>query len=151
MSAPNAVKDAKALSYRARGWTYHQIAAEMGYHDRSAARKAVERAIASDVRESNEAAKAILLADLNAAKQEIWAVIKTAHVTISNGVAVRLDGQPVPDDDPIYRGVDRLIKIDQEIAKIYGAYAPVQHEVRTIDAIDARLIELADQVAAVDA
>ena len=38
MPAANAVKDAKALSYRARGWTYHQIAAEMGYHDRSAAR-----------------------------------------------------------------------------------------------------------------
>ena len=151
MPAPNAVKDAKALSYRARGWTYHQIAAEMGYHDRSAARKAVERAIAGDVRESNEAAKTILLADLNAAKQEIWAVMKASHVTISNGVVVRLDGEPVPDDDPIYRGVDRLIKIDQEIAKIYGAYAPVQHEVRTIDAIDARLIELADQMAAVDA
>jgi hypothetical protein len=144
MPAPNAVKDAEALSYRAHGWTYQHIANEMGYRDRSAARKAVERAMTHDVRESNEAAKTILLADLNAQKQAVWAVMDASHVTISNGVVVRLDGAPVPDDDPIYRGVDRLVKIDQEIAKIYGVYAPVQSRVEVIsdDAVDAAILQL---------
>jgi hypothetical protein len=150
MPAPSAVKDAEALGYRARGWTYQRIANEMGYRDRSAARKAVERATASDVRESNEAAKTLLLIDLNAAKQAVWAVLEANHLVVSDGRIVTLDGVAIPDDDPVLRAVDRLIKIDQELAKIYGAYAPAKHEVRTIDAIDARLFELADEMAPVD-
>jgi hypothetical protein len=152
MPAANPAKDAKALSHRARGWTYQRIATEMGYRDRSAARKAVERAITQDVRESNEAAKTLLLADLNAAKQEIWAVMDAHHVTISNGIVVRIDGEPVPDDDPVYRGVDRLVRIDQELAKIYGAYAPVQSrvEVITADVIESEIARLEGELNAND-
>jgi len=149
--ARNVTRDAEALSYRAQGWTYGRIANAMGYTDRSAARKAVERALAADVRETTEEAKALILADLNAAKQAAWAVLEANHITISNGVVVRLDGAPVPDDAPVLAAIDRVVKINQEIAKIYGAYAPVRSEVRTIDAIDARLIELADAMAPVDA
>lgn len=122
----------------------------MGYGDRSAARKACERALAADIRETREEAKALLLTDLNAAKQAVWAVLEANHLVISDGRVVRLDGTPVPDDEPVLRAVDRLVKIDQEIAKIYGAYAPTQHEVRHIDEIDARLIALADEMEAVD-
>ena len=126
MPAANAVKDAKALGFRAQGWTYDRIATEMRYHDRSAARKAVERALGTDVRESNEAAKALLIADLNAAKQAVWKVLEASHLVISDGRVVTLDGEPIPDDEPVLKAVDRLVKIDQELAKIYGAYAPVQ-------------------------
>lgn len=152
MPAANPAKDAQALSRRARGWTYQRIATEMGYRDRSAARKAVERAMAHEVREGNEAAKTILLADLNAAKQEIWAVMDARHVTISNGVVVCLDGRPVPDDDPIYRGVDRLVKIDQELAKIYGVYAPAQSRVEIItpESVEAEIARLEAELAAND-
>ena len=149
MTARNGLKDAEALGYRARGWTYTRIANEMGYGDRSAARKAVERALASEIRESTDEAKTLLLADLNAAKQAVWAVLEANHLVISDGRVVHLDGTPVPDDEPVLKAVDRLVKINQELAKIYGAYAPVRHEVQQIDAIDARLLELADQVAAV--
>jgi hypothetical protein len=147
MRGRNGIRDAEALSYRARGFTYQRIANEMGWTDRSAARKACERALAADIRETTEEAKAILLMDLNAAKQAVWAVLEANHLVISDGRVVTLDDAPIPDDEPVLRAVDRLVKIDQEIAKIYGVYAPVQHEVRTIDAIDARLLELADQLA----
>jgi hypothetical protein len=150
MPAPNATKDATALGHRAQGWTYHRIAAEMGYHDRSAARKAVERALGTDVRESNEAAKAILLADLNAAKQAVWAVLETHHLVISDGRVVTLDGEPIPDDEPVLKAVDRLVKINQEIAKIYGVYAPVKSEVITMDAIDAEIRKLEAEVGDAD-
>ena len=153
MPAPNATKDARALSFRAQGWTYDRIAAEMRYHDRSAARKAVERALGTDVRESNEAAKALLIADLNAAKQAVWAVLEANHLVISDGRVVTLDGEPIPDDEPVLKAVDRLVKIDQELAKIYGAYAPAlaRVEVITEDVVDAELAVLARQVADNDA
>ena len=151
MAARTALRDAQALGYRAQGWTYDRIANEMGYSDRSAARKAVERSMATTVRETADEAKTLLLADLNRAKQAAWAVLDANHVTVSQGRVVCIDDVPVPDDAPVLAAIDRIVKIDQEIAKIYGAYAPAKHEVRTIDAIDARLIELADEVAAVGA
>ena len=151
MARSTARRDSEALALKARGWTYDRIAGEMGYSDRSDARKAVERSMANSVRETTEAAKTLLIADLEAAKQAVWAVLEANHLVISEGRVVTLDGDPLPDDEPVLKAVDRLVKIDQELAKIYGAYAPAKHEVRTIDAIDARLIELADAMASVDA
>lgn len=147
MTRKTAVRDAEALGCRARGWTYDHIAGEMGYCDRSAARKAVERAIADSVRETTEEAKTILLADLNAAKQAVWAVLEANHLVISDGRVVHLDDTPVPDDDPVLRAVDRLVKIDQELAKIYGAYAPVKSEVVTMDAVEAEIRKLEAELA----
>lgn len=146
MPARNITRDTEALAYRARGWTYDRIANEMSYTDRSAARKAVERALARDIRESNEEAKALLLLDLNAAKQAVWAVLEANHLVISDGRVVKLDDTPIPDDDPVLRAVDRLVKIDQEIAKIYGAYAPTRSEVITMDAIEAEIRKLEAEV-----
>ena len=144
MTAPDRVKDARALTFRAQGWTFDRIATEMRYHDRSAARKAVERALTTDVRESNDAAKALLIADLNAAKQAVWAVLEANHLVISDGRVVSLDGDPIPDDEPVLKAVDRLVKINQELAKIYGVYAPVQSRVEVIteDAVDAEIARL---------
>lgn len=142
MPPRNASRDAEALSCRARGWTYEHIANEMSYSDRSAARKAVERALATDIHEGNEEAKTLLLHDLNAAKQAVWAVLEANHLVISDGRVVHLDDTPIPDDDPVLRAVDRLVKIDQELAKIYGAYAPTRSEVITMDAVEAEIRKL---------
>jgi hypothetical protein len=93
-------------------------------------------------RETSEEAKTILIADLNAAKQAVWAVLEANHLVISDGRVVTLDGEPIPDDEPVLKAVDRLVKINQELAKIYGAYAPVKSEVITMDAIDAEIRKL---------
>lgn len=146
MPARNGVRDAEALSYRARGWTHQRIANEMGYTNESGARKACERAYAAGIRESNDEAKALLLLDLNAAKQAVWAVLEANHLVISDGRVVKLDDVPIPDDEPVLRAVDRLVRINQEIAKIYGAYAPVRSEVITLDAIEAEIRKLEAEV-----
>lgn len=151
MPMRNTARDAEALGLRARGYTFVRIATEMGFAGESGARAAVERALARGVRDATEAAKDLLIADLNAAKQAVWAVLEANHLMVSDGRVVRLDDTPLPDDGPVLAAVDRLVKINRELAKIYGAYAPVRHEVRTIGEIDARLLDLAEQVAAVDA
>lgn len=145
----NGARDAEALSYRARGWTYQRIANEMGYGDKSAARKACERALSADIRETVDEAKALLLMDLNAAKQAVWAVLEANHLVISDGRVVTLDGAPIPDDEPVLKAVDRLVKINQEIAKIYGAYAPTQSRVEIItdETIEAEIRKLEAEVA----
>lgn len=172
MPAANATRDAEALGYRAMGWTFERIAEQMGYANRSGAQKAVERAIAGSVRETTDEAKILILADLREAKRHAWEVLARRHLMVSNGRVVRhfvgverdedgierldMDGKPIPvfedveDDGPVLAAIDRIVKVDQEIAKILGAYAPQQHEVRSIGEIDARLIELADEVAAMD-
>lgn len=142
MAPRNGLRDAEALSYRARGFTYQRIANEMGMSDRSAARKACERAMAADIRDTADEAKALLLMDLNAAKQAVWAVLEANHLVISDGRVVTLDGVALPDDEPVLKAVDRLVKINQEIAKIYGAYAPVKSEVITMDAVEAEIRKL---------
>lgn len=148
--APTAAKDARALELRARGWTHQQIADELGYANRSGALKACDRALTATIREKNEDAKALLIHDLSMAKQAVWAVLEANHITISDGRIVTLNDEPITDDEPVLRAVDRLVKIDQELAKIYGSYAPARHEVRQIDAIDAHLLDLADQVGRVE-
>jgi hypothetical protein len=174
MAAPNPARDVEALTYRAQGWNYDRIAAQMGYANRSGAQKAVERAIATSVRESADEAKTLILADLFEAKRHAWEVLGRRHVHVSNGHVVRrfvgierdddgierldMDGKPIPvfeeveDDGPVLAAIDRITRIDQEIAKILGAYAPEkhEHEHRTIGEIDARLIQLADEMAAVE-
>jgi hypothetical protein len=151
MPAANPLRDAQALGYRARGWTYERIANEMGYANRSGAQKAVERAMATAVRETTEAAKTLLLADLNALKKEAWGVLEATHITVSHGQVVRIEGPdgekvPIPDDGPVLNAIDRIVRIDAEIAKIYGAYAPTRSEVLTMDAVEAEIVRLEAEV-----
>jgi hypothetical protein len=153
MPAANPLRDAQSLGYRARGWTYERIANEMGYTNRSGAQKAVERAMAAAVRETTEAAKALLLADLNALKKEAWQVLESNHITVSHGQVVTITGPdgervPVPDDSPVLNAIDRIVRIDQEMAKIYGAYAPTRSEVITLDAVEAEILKLEAEIGA---
>jgi hypothetical protein len=168
MPASNVTRDAEALGFRAMGWTFERIASEMGYANRSGAQKAVERAIASSVRETTDEAKILILADLREAKRHAWAVLERRHLTVSNGRVVRHfvgierdedgierldpDGKTIPvfedmeDDGPVLAAIDRITRIDQEIAKILGAYAPVKSEVLTLDAIEADIRRLEAEV-----
>lgn len=164
MPAANAIRDAEALGYRAMGWTFERIATEMGYANRSGAQKAVERAIANSVQETSDEAKILILADLREAKRHAWAVLGRTHLVVSNGHVVRRfigierdedgierldpDGKTIPvfedveDDGPVLAAIDRIVKIDAEIAKILGAYAPVRSEVITMDAVEAEIRKL---------
>lgn len=153
MPAPNPLRDAQSLGFRARGWSYDRIANEMGYTNRSGARKAVERAMAAAVRETTEEAKTLLLADLNALKKEAWQVLEASHITVSHGQVVTITGPdgervPIPDDGPVLNAIDRILRIDAEIAKIYGAYAPTRSEVLTLDAVEAEIRRLEVEIGA---
>ena len=144
------LRDAEALAYRAQGHTFQWIANTLGMTSRQGAWEAVQRALTTAPAENNEEARAFIVTDLLATKRACWAVLEANHITISNGVAVKVDGMQVPDDEPVLKAVDRLIKINQELAKIYGAYAPVQTEVVSMDAVEAEIRKLEAEIKAAD-
>lgn len=73
--------------------------------------------------------RTVLLERLNDARLNVLRVLRRDHLTISDGQIVRLDGEPIIDDAPVLQAVDRLVKIDTQIAKLVGAEAPVQSEI----------------------
>lgn len=74
--------------------------------------------------------------DVEMQREAVMEVLTARHVTISNGVLVREDGEPVLDDAPVLQAVDRLVKLDELLmklddqeAKLLGLYAPARQTV----------------------
>lgn len=71
--------------------------------------------------------------DVEMQREAVMEVLTARHVTISNGVLVREDGEPVLDDAPVLQAVDRLVKLDELLmklddqeAKLLGLYAKTE-------------------------
>jgi len=96
---------------------------------------------------------------LKEAEREAWKVLARKHYVVNQGVIVRMgvpleEGKrqgwyspeglrddimydaegnfrvPLEDDKPVLEALDRIIKIQQEISKLTGTYAPVKKEVQ---------------------
>jgi hypothetical protein len=79
-------------------------------------------------------------------------VVRTEHYasSASGNLVLHPDtGEPLIDDAPVVQAGIALLRVSESRRKLLGLDAPRQVEVRTIGEIDARLIELADQVGSV--
>lgn len=148
-----AERDAQAADLRAKGYTYQRIADELGYCDRGEAHHAVNRALASVVRESGKAVLHFELARLDAElgrldalEEKVHKVLDARHITVNNGrVILHPDtNEPMEDDAPVLQAVDRLLKIEEarrrngeRRAKLTGIEAAVK--------IDATVHEVTQQ------
>jgi len=142
-----AEKDARAARLRSRGLTYDAIAKELKYSNRSAARKAVQRALASVPREAAEELLALEVAKLHALDAEAWKVLEKCHVVVSDGRIVKDDdGDPLLDSMPVLRAIDTLRRNSERLSKLLGLDAPTRHEVLTLDAIDAEIARLSAEL-----
>lgn len=140
--------DARAYDLFRRGLSYRQIAREQGWKTPSAAFDAVRRAArdnAADPIESAEARQLFLdrLQDYRRAAQR---VLSTRHwvTTQAGNVATGPDGQPLPDDEPALRALDRLLKIDDTELRLRDLYPAAKRvvEVITEGAVDAEIARL---------
>lgn len=148
-SPATAEKDLRVLELRRRGLSYPQIAAEMGC-SLSSAYDSVQRALADTAREATQEVRLIEAQRLDDLTRTLNRVLVTRHyvVTQSGKLAVHPEtGQPLIDDGPVMQAVGGLVRISERRAKLLGLDAPVKHEVRNIDAVDARLLDLADEMA----
>lgn len=141
-----AQRDAEAVRLRVEGHTYQHIADQLGYNDRSDARKAVEGALTASIREHADELRQMELIRLDSLWLEAMKVLHAAHVTVSNGkvVTVEKDGEkvPVPDDAPVLQAIDRLLKIMERRSKLLGLDAPAKVEVMSLDRIDQAIADL---------
>ncbi|MDX2697241.1 hypothetical protein [Streptomyces ipomoeae] len=156
-----AERDARAARLRAQGFTYQQIADELGYGDRSTARDAVYRSLDGITREPGEELlkvelerldnQLVRLNELEAAAQKVLAA---RHITVNNGhVITHPDtGEPMEDDGPVLHAIDRLVKIEdarnrnaERRAKLTGLDAAVKVDA-TVHEVTQQDIELQEML-----
>jgi hypothetical protein len=144
-----AIRRDRVLELRDQGLTFKEIGADLGVteqrawqiHKKALRERPVLAASAERDRERKEAQLAQIdeqRRDADMAREAVMSVLTARHITISNGIAVRVDGEPVLDDAPVLAAVDRLVRLDELLtklndheAKLLGLYAAVK---QTVDA-----------------
>ena len=146
----SAVKRARIVELRDAGLTFREIGEEIGlavaavWNHYQAAMRAIPAAAVAVHHENAAARLDEQLRRVDMEREAVMAVLTARHITISNGVAVRVDGEPVLDDAPVLTAVDRLVKLDDQEAKLLGLYAEqkvnlsggIRYEVVGVDGCD---------------
>lgn len=126
---------------RARGATWKQVADEYFRGNTGNAYKGVRQFWAEQPRETVEEIRSMMVAKIEDLEAEVRAVMARKHYLISEGHIVRHHdpdacdhssrcGCPaVEDDEPIYRGVDRVRQlVETQLKLIPGLAAPAKVE-----------------------
>jgi hypothetical protein len=95
-------RERKAIALRQQGLSFEEIAGELGYGDRSGARKAVERGLSRWMRENDEELRARELERTELIIDRLWPLIDR--------------------EAPDLKALDRLLKTMDHRAKITGLY-----------------------------
>lgn len=146
-SLSSAERDAEACRLRVRAMSYAQIAKQLGYADEGHAYQGVSRALRATVEEPAAEVRKTELERLNNLYEAALAILERMHVTVSQGRVVYLGDLPLADDAPALAAIDRLLKIQERRARLLGLDAPVKHEVRNVDALDAEIEQLVARLA----
>jgi len=156
-----AARDARAAELRAKGWTYREIANELGYAQRRSVYEAVQRVLKEVIKEPAEAvlhfelerldAELVRLDTLEAAARK---VLTSRHIMVNNGRVILHPGtdEPMEDDAPVLQAIDRLVKIEdarrrngERRAKLTGIEAAVKVDA-TVHEVSQEDIELAELI-----
>lgn len=152
-SAETMERDAQALALHRDGKSYREIAREVGWKNPASAFEGVRRAIADQHRLGTADKRAVEEERLDRLVRVFDQIVRTEHyaTSASGNVVLHPDtGEPLRDDAPAVQAGTALLRVSESRRKLLGLDAPKQVEVRTIDTIDARLIELADQMEQVE-
>jgi predicted transcriptional regulator len=114
-----AVRDQEAARLRSQSLTYQQIADQLEV-TKAAAYKMVQRAMADVDKEPAEAAVAFELEKLDTMEADILERLAKRHLMVSVGKVVRIDGEPLEDDDFALRAHALLLRVAERRAKLLG-------------------------------
>jgi hypothetical protein len=146
-SIDQAAKDADAARLRSRAWSYQRIATELGYSDKGAAYRAVQRVLVETVAEAAAELRTVELMRLDQLHEAALDVLERIHYAHSGGKLIELDGVPLRDDGPRLAAIRELRQISESRRKFLGMDAPAKLEVVTLDAVDAAIRDLEAQLA----
>lgn len=119
-----AARDAEACRLRARGYTYDEIAAELGMSSKSRAYDAVQRALVDTVREPADEVRQLELIRLDEMHQAARAVMEATHYVVDKGQVVEWNGAPLIDDGPVLAAIDRMLRVQERRARLLGLDSP---------------------------
>lgn len=141
-----ALRRGQALQMRLDGAKYEEIMTTLGYASRGAAVADIQRALVLTVQEPADEVRALELQRLDMLWQTVLEILRSHHVVVSQGRVVFLNEEPIKDHAPILAAVDRLLKIQERRAKYLGLDAPKQLEFITIDALEAEIQRLNEEM-----
>lgn len=122
--------DAKACRLRSKGYTYQQIADELGESGAPAVYRRVQRAISRVIQEPAEEVRTFELDRLDRMWREVEAILEAEHIVVQHGKVVYTNtGEPLPDHDSKMRAVASLLKIQERRAKLLGLDAATKTQV----------------------
>lgn len=147
---PAVIADQTAECYelKLRGWTHRQIAAHLGLsvgtvHNR------IQSEIDARVQPLAAEMRAVTADRLDHMRRKVHEVLDRHHVTVSNGKVIYLGDEPLQDDGPVLAAVDRLNRIEERWAKLFGLDAPQQLDIVQEQRIDLDSELVADALDAV--
>jgi hypothetical protein len=123
----HADRDGRACLLISQGWTYQQVADELGYADRGSCWHAVRRTLADTARASGaEALRGQQLAEMAELRRRMWQVVEDPPPLVDRlGRVVRDDdGEPVPDAQAVTAAAAVIIRAAERVAKLRGLDAP---------------------------
>lgn len=90
------------------------------------------------------------VARLDALLKKAWAVAEAEHLAVSHGRVIYdpRTGEPMKDHAPLLQAIDRIVRLEERVAKLLGLDAADRLESPTGDDLDAELIELVNEAKA---
>lgn len=145
-------RDYRALEMVRRGFTYRQIAAELGWSSPASVGNAVTRALKEISKVDADEVVKMMRERLDDYRRQAWRVLGRTHfVTTPTGAIVRHpdSGTPLVDDAPVLQALDRLLKYDIEERRMLGVDAPTKTRVEVITEsdVDQAIRELSERIA----
>jgi hypothetical protein len=131
-----AERDALAMRMRARGATLREIKEELGYSDTGHVYHQITRAYRQNMAPAVNELRAQMDGQLDEIYAAVLKVLETQHLKVVNGSVVfnPETGGLMEDDAPVLAAADRLLKVLERRAKLYGLDAPtkVQAQVENV-------------------
>lgn len=148
-----AARRAQATEMKRRGYTWPQIAEQLGYGSPAVAAQDVLRALEEAnrlVRERLDGYRQLEGEKLDALERLMWAIARKKHILAQHGKVIfdPETGEPMIDQAPLFMAADRLVKIAERRAKLFGWDAPTKLEVRATNELDTDIAGLLAQLAA---
>lgn len=142
-------RDARAVEHRRNGLTYRQIAAALGFSSMASAYDAVQRGLTDTVAETNDEVRRLELDRLDHLARAALKVLAKPHLVVSQGRVAKHPetGEPLIDSGPVLSAIDRLLNIQARRAKLLGLDSPTKVEMISLDAVDAEIRKLEQELA----
>ena len=143
----NVERDARACRLAAQGWTYEQIAGELGYADRGTAWRAVQRVMIETARaQGTEELRVQQLAELAELRKAMWRTVDSPPPLVDKlGRPVHDDsGEVVPDEQARAAAAQVIIRAGERAARLRGLDAARRTVgvTFTLADVEGRLVEL---------